>query len=199
MKHSRRPGVAPINSNLFFVMKKIITTAILAVSLAATISFADPTGTTPAPAPNEIDYVSQLPNPNDLVSKGVPDGARVSKITQTGSEITTTYSYSNGQVRVVSYRLLPAAGSSAATGNTPIPTVTMTAVPTPTTPAPVPVYYDSTSPTTVVYQQPAPVYYYPAYDYGYYPWYPPVSVRLGFGFRDGFGGFRGGFRGGFHR
>ncbi len=164
-------------------MKKNLACAILAVGFAAAVSFADSTGSVAAPAPTEVDYVNQLPNPNDLVSKGVPDGTKVSKIVQTGSDITVSYSYSNGQLRVVTYRLLPAAGSSATTN-----------VPIPTTPAPVPVCTTASPAYTVVYEQPAPVYYYPTY--GYYPWYFPVSVHFGFGFHEG---FRGGFHGGFRR
>ncbi|HXA14606.1 MAG TPA: hypothetical protein VNW23_05720 [Opitutaceae bacterium] len=175
-------------------MKKIITTALLAVGLTAAVSFADSPPS--VPAPNEVDYVSQLPNPNDLANKGVPGGARVAMIAQTSADITVTYAYASGQVRIVSYRLLSATGSSVATGSVPVPT----------TPAPTPVYdNNNASPAyTVVYQQPAPIYYYPAY--GYYPWFWPVSVGFGFGFhgdrdfRGGFrgGDFRGGFRGGFH-
>jgi len=172
-------------------MKKIITTAILATGLIAAVSFADSTSPAPAPAPTEIDYVNQLPNPNDLVNTGVPEGAKVSKIIQTGSDITVSYSYSNGQICAVTYRLLPTAGSSA-----PAPAVTASSMPTPSTPAPAVVYADASPSYPVVYEQPAPVYYYPAYGC-YYPWFP-LSVHLGFGFRDGWG-FRRGFRGGFHR
>jgi hypothetical protein len=193
MKHSRRRSVTPFVPT-FFAMKKIITTAVLAAGFIAAVSFADSTSPAPASAPTEVDYVSQLPNPNDLVNTVGPEGAKVSKIVQTGSEITVTYANSNGQVYAVAYRLLPAAGSKAAT-----PTVTASAVPTPSTPAPAVVYADAGPAYPVVYEQPAPVYYYPAYGYGYYyPWYSPVSVRLGFGFRGGWG-FRGGFRGGFRR
>jgi hypothetical protein len=172
-------------------MKKIITSALLVVGLAAVAAFADPTASAPAPAPNEVDYVGQLPTPNDLMNKGVPDGARVAMITQTSSDVSVTYSYTNGQVRVVSYRLLPAAGSNAATGSAPVPAVVATATPSPT-----PVYDNASSPAyTVVYEQPAPVYYYQAYGYGY-PWFWPVSVGIGFhggwGYRGGWG--HGGFR-----
>jgi hypothetical protein len=174
-------------------MKKLIASALLAVGLAAVAAFADPTASTPAPAPNEVDYVSQLPAPNDLMNKGVPDGARVAMITQTSSDVSVTYSYANGQVRVVSYRLLPAAGSTAAPGSAPAPAVVATPPPTP---APV---YENPSPTyTVVYEEPAPAYYYSAYGYGY-PWFWPVSV--GIGFHGGWGGCRDGWgrHGGFRR
>jgi hypothetical protein len=173
-------------------MKKITTTAILAAGFLAAVSFAD--STSPAPAPTEVDYVSQLPNPSDLANTVGPEGAKVSKIVQTASDITVTYAYSNGQAYAVTYRLLPAAGSRAAT-----PTVAASTVPTPSTPAPAVVYADAGPAYPVVYGQPAPVYYYPDYGY-YYPWYSPVSVRLGFGFRGGWG-FRGGggFRGGWRR
>jgi hypothetical protein len=175
-------------------MKKIITTAMLAAGFIAAVSFADSTSPAPAPAPTEVDYVSQLPNPNDLVNTVGPEGAKVSKIVQTSSEITVTYSNSNGQLYAVTYRLLPAAGSKAAT-----PTVAASAVPTPSTPAPAVVYANAGQAYPVVYEQPAPVYYYPAYGY-YYPWYSPVSVNFGWGFRGGWG-YRGGwgFRGGFRR
>jgi len=51
----------------------------------------------------------------------------------------------------------------------------------------------------------APSYgYYPAYGYGYWPYYDPFwygpSLSIGFGFYGGhYGGYRGGFHGGHHR
>jgi len=193
MKHSRRRTVTLLVPT-FFAMKKIITTAMLAAGLFAAVSFADSTSPAPAPAPTEVDYVNQLPDPNALANTVGPEGTKVSKIVQTASEITVTYSYSNGQAYAVTYRLLPPAGSKATT-----PAVTASTVPAPSTPAPTPVYYETSPGYTVVYEQPAPVYYYPAYYGYYYPWYSPVSVHLGFGFRGGWGFRGGGFRGGWRR
>jgi hypothetical protein len=203
MKHSRVPGVAfLVGLHLFFAMKKIITSALLAAGLTAAVCFADSTG--PAQVPNEIDYVKQLPSPNDLVNANVPAGATVSAITTTSSDVTVTYTYSNGQTSMVSYHLLPAAGSNVAAENAGVVT---SSTPTPSTPAPAPVYYATSPAYTVVYDQPAPVYYYPAYGYGYYPYWP-VSVNVGWGWGHGWGwgrgwgyrgGWGGGWRGGFRR
>jgi hypothetical protein len=167
-------------------MKRLILAGLLAASLCAANLWADATVAAPGPAPNEIDYVKQLPNPNDLANANIPPGATVSAISQTNTDVTVTYSFANGETRVVSYRLLSSTAS--ATGSVLSATGS---VPTPSTPAPVAVY-DSTSPSyTVVYDQPAPVYYYPEY----YPWCSPVSVRIGF--HDGWG-WGWGYHGGWH-
>ncbi|HWA11388.1 MAG TPA: hypothetical protein VG838_18255 [Opitutaceae bacterium] len=150
-----------------------------------------------APAPNEINYVSQLPTPSELSRTQPPAGARIAKIRQTSAEIAATYVYANGQSQVVTYRLLgtendaaapaPAGVAAPAPGSDQRPVVVQSAPPPP------PVYYYDAPPTVVYYDRP----------YSYYPWYPPISLGLNFGFRSGgfHGvGFRGGFfHGGFHR
>jgi hypothetical protein len=185
---------------------KFHTAAIFAAALiAGTGALAQTTSSAPAPASNEINYVSQLPSASQLSKAQPPAGARIAKITQTSGAITVTYVYGNGQAQVVSYRLLAeAAGTPAPAPASPVQTLQSTTAgqPTtvvqPTTPAPV-YYYDA--PPAVVYQS-VPAVYYDSPAYYPYPWYPAVSVGLGFGYRGyGFGGygFRGGFHGGFRR
>jgi hypothetical protein len=138
-----------------------------------------PTAVVPATtAPSQVIYSPRLPTPAELTNAATAQGVTIARIEQSTSQVTVTYQLANGQTNVVSYQLLPAAGSAVAT-TTPPPTVVETA-------------------PRVVYYEPA-YGYYPAYYPGY--WYPPVSVRLGFGygFRGGYGFHGGYFHGGFHR
>jgi hypothetical protein len=176
---------------------KLTATALFAAALISASGALAQTASSPAaPASNEINYVSQLPTPSELSKAQPPAGARVLKISQTAAEVSVTYVYGNGQTQVVSYRLLASASDAPAAAPS-APSTTVLQAPTvaqPSSPAPT-YYYDA--PPAVVYQSAPPVYYYdgPRY-YSYYPWYPPVSLSLGFGFHGGYG-FRGGFRGGF--
>ncbi len=139
-----------------------------------------PTPTTPAPvvvapaasAPNQVIYSPRLPTVAELTSMANAQGLTLLRVEQASAQETAVYQFANGQTNVVSYQLLPASGLVGTT---------------------------ATPPPTIVETSPRVVYYEPAYDYypGYYPayWYPPVSLRLGFGY-----GYRGGyFRGGFRR
>jgi hypothetical protein len=130
--------------------------------------------TAPAPAPNQIVYTPRLPTAAELTSAASAQGLSVERIEQSANQIVAVYKTSSGQTNTVAYQTLPPAG-----------------VATPTTPAPN--YTVTAPPPTVVYEQPAPRVVYYDDDPFYYPriWYPPVSVRLGFGF--------GHFHGGFHR
>jgi len=113
-------------------------------------------------APSRFIYAPRLPTPSELTSVATAQGLGIEKIDQTASQITVTYKSANGQLSVVAYLLLSAAGSSVAT---PVATVV--------TPTPAPV---------VVYQGPEPVYY--RYDpYYYYPWdvYAPLAIGIGLG------------------
>ena len=126
-------------------------------------------------APNQVVYAPRLPSAQELSNVAAAQGLTVTKIEQTGAQVTATYQTANGQTNVVAYLLLPTASASTAVRvvTTPAPTVVYA-------PAPRVVYYDS------------PGYYDPWY------WYPPVSLSLGFGFRGGGGYYRGGYGHGFH-
>jgi hypothetical protein len=184
--------------------KFIIAATLAAVLIAGSGALAQSTSSAPAPASNEIvNYVGQLPTPSELSRTPAPAGARIAKISQSSGEIAVTYVYENGQTRVMTYRLLSTANGQAPAGMPSATTMTSPASdPAPATPPaaativqpsspPPPVYYYD-APPAVVYQSAPAVYYGAPY---YYPWYPPVSLSLGFGFRGGYyGGFRGGFR-----
>ena len=168
---------------------KIITTlvlgaAFLAQGAAAQTGTAISTPSTPAPAvqtpaspappaPNQIIYAPRLPSVAELTSAAAAQKLTVQRIEQTSSQVTVVYQSANGQTSTVAYQFLPGTAGAA---------------PGPAEAAPPPATYAS-SPRVVYYDD-----YWP----GYYPtfWYPPVSLRLGFGFHGG--GFRGGgfgFRG----
>jgi hypothetical protein len=140
----------------------------------------------PMPTPNQVVYLPQLPSPAALVNVGAAQGLSVEQINQTSTQITVVYKYPNGQTNTICYALLQTAG--------------VAPVPAGAAPVVVPVQ------TTVVYERPAPAYYYDPFYYPW-PWFAPVAIDLGFGFRGGYyhgggfhgGGFHGGgFHGGYH-
>jgi hypothetical protein len=168
----------------------VLATVLLATGASAqTASPAPPADATPMispmPAPNQIIYIPQLPNPAELANAAAAQGVTVEQINQTSTQITVVYKYANGQTNTICYQLLSNAGAAPAVGaltGAPVTTVV------PTT-------------TNVVYATPSPAYYYYPYGYSYpygyyYPWYAPVSIGLGFNFGYGYG--HGGYHGGYH-
>ena len=130
--------------------------------------------TNPASTPNQTVYMSRLPSAAELSNTATAQGITVERIEQSPTQIVAVYRYSNGQSNTVTYQTLPPSTSST--------------IVTPTSPPPVVVY--NSAPRVVYYR-------------GYDPfWYPPISVRVGFGY--GYGGGYGcyggyGYRGGFYR
>ncbi|HUJ44185.1 MAG TPA: hypothetical protein VLW52_11305 [Opitutaceae bacterium] len=177
--------------------KSLFTAVVLAAALFATGAIAQTNNPTPAPAaplavavtptPNEIIYLPRLPEPAELTNAAAAQGITVQQIAQSSVQVMVVYRYADGQTHTVAYQLLPVAGSAPATTGVP-------AVPG--------------TPSTVVYAAPAAVYTEPPYYYYdpfYYPWpwFGPVSFRVGFGYSFhhfgggyGFRHFGGGY--GFH-
>ena len=160
---------------------KALTALVLSSGLFTAVSFAQtpsnvapaaPSASAAAVAPDQIIYAPQLPNVGTLTNAAAAQGLAIKQISQTDREIEVTYQLGTGQTRTISYQLLPANGASPSGSVAPSAAVI---------PAP------STAPTVVyAVTDPYPYYYgYGPYYSGY--WYPPVSVRLGFGW-----GYRGG-------
>jgi hypothetical protein len=158
--------------------KSIIAAVVLATGVGGAGAFAQPSDSqNPAPPPSQIIYLPQLPAASELAKSAPAQGVTVAQITQTSDQITVVYKLANGQTNAVEYKLLSAVEPS-----------TQLPAGAPAGPAPT---------TAVVYAQTVPVY--PAYygpDYGYWPWYGPVRVDLGFGWGWGSGWRGGGWRGG---
>ena len=165
-----------------------LTAALFATGVLAQTSTPTPTPTPAAPpavimpaTPNEIIYLPRLPEPTELTNAAAAQGITVQQIAQSSGQVTVVYRYADGQMHTVAYQLLPTAGSAPATATAP---VAVAGVPA--------------APSTVVYAAPAAVYPAPYYYYDpfYYPWpwYGPVSFRIGLGysFRHFGGGY--GFR-----
>ncbi len=169
---------------------KIITSVVVAALLASGVSAQDSTPasaspnhvvtpTTPAPAvapaaapaPNQIVYTPRLPGASELTNAAAAQGLTIERIEQSASQIVAVYKNASGQTNTVAYQALPPATAPAPAPTTPPPALLYA-------PAPRVVYYDSYDP-----------FYYSSYPYYPRVWYPPVSLRLGFGF---------GHRGGFH-
>ena len=170
----------------------ILTAIVLTTTLATTAAIAQATSpaapeaapavvVNPTPTPNQVIYLPQLPSATALANAAVAQGISVEQINQLSTQITVVYKYANGQTNTICYQLLQMAGAvSAPVGAAPV------VVP---------------AQTTVIYGTPAPGYYYDPFYYSW-PWFAPVAIDLGFGFRGGYyhgGGFRGGgFHGGGH-
>jgi hypothetical protein len=168
----------------------IITTVVFTTTLFATGAVAQTTAQTagspvgptppptaivslasPMPAPNSIIYIPRLPTPAELSNAAAAQGLAIAKMEQTSDHITVVYQYANGQTNTIAYQLLSAAGMAMAPG------------------APAPAYT-----TTVVYPDSGYYYYDPFYYPWGWPWFAPVSLRLGFGYN--YGRFGGGHFGG---
>ncbi len=119
-----------------------------------------PAITAATPAPNRIIHAPRLPTVNELTAAAAAQHLTIAKIETTATQVTVVYQAADGSTNTVAYQSLQAAAPTVA----PPPAVVYE-------PAPRVVYYDSP-------------YYYGAPFY----WYPPVSLRLGFGYRYG-GGF----------
>jgi len=153
------------------------TVAALTAALFATGVLAQTSNPTPTPAappavvvsatPNEIIYLPRLPEPTELTNAASAQGITVQQIAQSSGQVTVIYRYADGQTHTVAYQLLPTAGSAPAA-------------------APAAVTGIPAAPATVVYAAPAAVYPAPYYYYDpfYYPWpwFGPVSFRVGLGY-----------------
>ena len=141
-----------------------VTALVVVAGFFATAAFADNSPVTPAPAPasilppappNQIIYTPQLPGVAELTRAATAQGLTIKLIDQSAREVSITTQSADGQTKVVSYQLLADARA--------------------------------TAPSAVAAAVPSRVYYYYEPDDPFYSgyWYPPVSVRLGFGFRGG--------------
>jgi len=165
-----------------------MTTAIAQPAGSGTLVAAPVSVANPTPTPNQVIYLPQLPSATALANAAAAQGISVEQINQTNAQITVVYKYNNGQTNTICYQLLSAmAAAPVLAGAT-----TTVAVP---------------AQTTVIYDRPAPAYYYDPF-YDPWPWFAPITIGLGFGFNGGFyqggyyhgGGFHGGgfHGGGFH-
>lgn len=113
--------------------------------------------TAATPVASKLIYSPRLPTAAELTTAAASQQLAIVRIEQTATQVTATYQSAGGATSTVTYRLLSSADASVA----PMPAAIATV-------APRPAYYEGY----------APAYY---YDYPYY-WYPPVALRLGFGF-----------------
>lgn len=140
------------------------------------------------PAPDQTVYAPRLPTVPELANAASAQGLSIVQIVQTSTQITAVYRSANGQTTTVAYQLLPGATASDTTT-----TAATTTVMAPSTTVVVP----NQAPTVIYETTPNVIYYdsYRSYPSYYYPYYPPVSLSLGFGYYRGWGG---GGHGGFH-
>jgi hypothetical protein len=183
-----------------------LRTALVAVTVSGTFAFAqDNAAANPsAPAmPEHIVYLARLPAAADLIKSAGAQGVTISRIDQTSDRLVVTYQYASGRTSTFAYQLLSSAGGSAE----PIGTVASSA---PGGPDRV-VYATAAPTTTVIYADPAPVYYSGVYYNDYNPaWdvFAPLAVGFGIGWAShggfwhghgwGGGGWHGGGRVGWH-
>jgi hypothetical protein len=125
-----------------------------------------------APEPVQVDgliHVQQLPTAAQLTRDADAEGMTITRMDQLSDRIIVTYRYASGNTRTFAYTTTLPTDPDKEIARTPVPA-----------PAPAPSY-------TVVYTEPAPVYYYPRYVRSYDPYWPRSSVSIGIGFGRSFG------------
>ncbi len=165
-----------MNANrIISLLALLLTTGAYAQSADAAgampVPTAAPAVAAPTPAASKVIYAPRLPTANELSAAAAAQQLTIVRIEQTTSSVTAVYQSAAGAASTVVYQLLPGA-------NTATP-----AVAAPSAPAPAVVYQPA---ARVAYYDGYGPYYYDPYYYDPYYWYPPVSVRLGFGYRGGF-------------
>lgn len=122
----------------------------------------------PAPEPAPVDgliHVQKLPTTAQLTSDAEAEGMTITRMEQLTDRIVVTYRYPSGNTRTFAYTTtLPTDPDKEVIG----------AAPPAPAPAPAPSY-------TVIYTEPAPVYYYPRYVRTYDPYWPSTTFSFGFG------------------
>lgn len=136
------------------------------------VTSAPPPAAAPAPEPIPVDgliHVQQLPTTAQLARDADAEGMSITRMDQLADRIVVTYRYASGNQRTFAYTTtLPSDPDSE-----------VAVAPSTPAPAPAPNY-------TVVYTEPAPVYYSPRYVRTYDPYYYGPSVSIGLGFGRGF-------------
>ncbi len=178
-------------------MKTLPRLLVLVSAVAGTALFAQdnapaPTVTSapppPAPsaasasAPAQVDgliHVQKLPTTAQLTADAEAEGMSVTHMEQFPDRILVTYRYASGNTRTFAYTTTLPENPETATSSAPV------AMPST---APAPNY-------TVIYSEPAPVYYGPRYVPAYDPYWPTTSVSIGLGFGRSFGGYGRGYYG----
>jgi len=139
-----------------------------------------PPASAAAPAPQTpvdgLIHVQKLPSPAQITADAEAEGMTVTRMDQESDRIIVTYRYASGNTRTFAYTTVLPTNPDNEIGAS-----TVTSAP----PPPAPNY-------SVIYTEPAPVYYYPRYVSPYYDSYwPRTSLSIGLGFGRGFGGYYG--------
>jgi hypothetical protein len=90
--------------------------AILALAISPTFAAETAaTSTIPAaelPTVDHLVYLSELPDPADLIKDAAANGLTIKRVDRTSDRIVVTYAYPDGQISTLGYALLTAARSS---------------------------------------------------------------------------------------
>jgi hypothetical protein len=156
-----------------FLSTALAGTALVAQDNAPTVTNPPPPPVAaPAPEPVQVDgliHVQQLPTPAQLTRDADAEGMAITRMDQFSDRIVVTYRYASGNTRTFAYTMtLPTD-----------PEKQIAAAPA-AQPPPLERSY------TVVYTEPAPVYYSPRYVRSYDPYYYGPSLSIGLGFGRGF-------------
>jgi hypothetical protein len=155
----------------------LIPVALLAAAMTGPLARAQESSAPAAPAAptviNGVVYAQTLPTPTALMKDAEAEGLTIVRMEQSPEKIVVVYQYPNGATRAFAYTTSVATTTQVverpAAPAMPISSATYSVV---QAPAPT---------TTVVYTEPARVYYTPNYAGYYDPWYPWAPLALGVG------------------
>ena len=139
-----------------------------------------PAGTaTELPPVNHLVYLEKLPTTAALIREAKAQGATIQRIDRTGDSVVVTCKYPDGRTDSTGYSTLAAASTVdepevTAPASTPPPKTDPTVVAGPAAPR-----------YTVIYSDPAPVYYETRYYRDYDPFWAPLALGIGIGWVTG--------------
>ena len=166
---------------LLFVSAALAGTALVAQNNAPAPTVTNtpppppPQAATPTTTPVQVDgliHVQEMPTSAQLTRDAEAEGMTITRMEQLSDRTIVTYRYASGNTRTFAY------------------TQTLPTDPDKEIAAPTQTVIGSSQPSyTVVYTEPAPVYYYPRYVRSYDPYYygPRTSLSIGLGFGRSFG------------
>jgi hypothetical protein len=162
--------------NILLLSTALAGTALIAQDYApapTVTSTPPPPAPAAAPEPVQVDgliHVQQLPTPAQLTRDAEAEGMAITRMDQLSDRIIVTYRYASGNTRTFAYTAtLPTNPNHEIAQEAPPPARSLE------------------QSYTVIYTEPAPVYYYPRYVRSYDSYWPRSTFSFGIGFGRNYG------------